>query len=146
PDHDPGLTDDPFSARLSVADALGWIVILVLSSVGVTPEPVLLAASAAARVTEPDPVLVSCTCCVAGGLVTAPKENVAGLLNTVALAAAPASNSPFPMDCVSTTFPWSSCATIFALAVLTRADFTCAGVKPECCCLTSAAAPATTGA
>src|SRR5689334_17297946 len=145
PDHEPGWTVVPFNARVKVAEPFASMVMLVLSSVGVTPEPVALGTAAAASVTEPAPVLVSCTCCVTAPFVTAPKEKVAGLLTTVAFTAAPASKRPLPTDCTSTGSSKSSAVTAFELALLTNADLICAGVKSGCFCLTSAAAPATNG-
>src|SRR5579871_2090127 len=96
PDQVPEFAEEPFSARVSGADAPAAIVTLDLSSVGVTPEPVAFWFTVAVNVTELDPALVSCTCCEAPPLVMPPKEKVAGALVTVAFTAAPASSRPLP--------------------------------------------------
>src|SRR5882724_8935222 len=72
-----------------------------------------------------------------------PMESAAGSTVAPTGAAAPTFNLPAP-TAVTRARPLSSFTS--SAAVFTTADFNCATLKPGCCCLTSATAPATMAA
>src|SRR6185369_583728 len=102
---------------------------LDLSNATVVPVRLLFGATAAARVTGLEPILVRVIVLLSGNPLDfrKPKEIVAGSATIVDAIAAPASRRPAPNHCTSTGSPNVSKATSCA-AEFTSADLICAGV------------------